>query len=237
MPDKGPGTKARLPRAPGKGRRRVQGTVLSHPGAAAALTSRACRVPVSIRPCPGWGTVRYQVGRAWHWCCATPATGPLPALLWCEALMQPPNPALPTSRCSGAEMGCRGAKGYGDGAESMGWDHSRGWQISHMSLQSRCASVSPAATGGVVNVPCFPTIPLPTATFVPTPPSRLQSPCLGAAATAQGQERHRRCRVQLGLCPPTESRGASGHDAKRCWIPQGKGLGMAPVERYPGGGH
>lgn len=88
-----------------------------------------------------------------------------------------------------------------------------------------------------MNVPCPPTIPLPMAAFVPTSPSWLQTPCLGAAATAQGRERHRCCRVQLGLCPPTESRGALGHDAKRCQTSQGKGQDMAPVERYPGGGH
>lgn len=139
----------------------------------------------------------------------------------------------PSQGAVGLKWGAGGHRAMG-GSRKHGRDHSRGWQISHVSLQSHRASVSPAAIGGLVNVPCCPTIPLPTAAFVPTPPSWLQTPCLGAAATAQGREHHR---VQLGLCPPTDSRGALGHNAKQCQIPQGKRQDMAPFERYPGGGH
>lgn len=122
------------------------------------------------------------------------------------------------------------------GSRKNGWDHSRGWQISRVAPVPLCLSFPRCYWGGLVNVLCSPTIPLLVAAFVPTPPSWLQTPCLGAAATAQGWE-HRCCRVQLGLCPPTDSRGALGHGAKRCQTPQGKVQDMAPIERYPGGGH
>lgn len=62
LPDKGPGTKARLPRAPGKGRRRVrdEGAGLAW-GCCCPLSPHAHRGPVSTQP-PPWLA---QPGRSW----------------------------------------------------------------------------------------------------------------------------------------------------------------------------
>lgn len=128
LPDKGPGTKARLPRAPGKGRRRVRdvGAGLAW-GCCCPLSPHAHRGPVSTQP-PPWLA---QPGRSWvpggtalalvprhpsnrH--CARHRSG-------CGAVLRPlagpAPPVLPVSGCSGAEMGCCGAQGYGEGAENM----------------------------------------------------------------------------------------------------------------------
>lgn len=42
------------------------------------------------------------------------------------------------------------------------------------------------------------------------------------ANSLSGGSCHWCCRVQLGLCPPTETRGALGHDAKWCRSPRGR---------------
>ena len=128
LPDKGPGTKARLPHAPGKGRRRVRGR-----GAGLAWGLPLSPDP-QCPPCPGAhpaptlaGTARMQSGTRWH----SPGTGPVPppptsavpgtapgAGLCCGPSLALYPPALPISGCSGAEMRCSGAQGYRDGAES-----------------------------------------------------------------------------------------------------------------------
>lgn len=188
MPDKGPGTKARLPRAPGKGRRRVQGT--------GAVPSRGCCCPDPLcLPCPSVhlapalaGVAGAQLGTRW----ANPGTGAVPSLPWalcphCSGakLCCGPSPALPISGCSGAEMGCRGAQSYGEGAERRDGTTAEGGKY-HVWLQSHCASVSPAAIGGPCECFVFPHHPPPRGRLCPHSPQLATNPLSGGSCHSTG---------------------------------------------------
>lgn len=140
LPDKGPGTKARLPRAPGKGRRRVRAV-----GASPAWGLPLPPVPAVPR-CPpgprsGWhgrGALGHRVARCWHWSHATPRAGAVPGTALGTGLCPGPSPALHPQRCPP-----RGAVGLGWGA--VGHGATRRGQKAWMGPQQRIANTRQVA--------------------------------------------------------------------------------------------
>lgn len=230
MPDKGPGTKARLPRAPGKGRRRVQGT--------GAVPSRGCRCPdLPCLPCPSAhlaptlaGMIRAQLGTRWP----SPGTGAVPPLPWAlcphcsgAGLCCGPSPALPISGCSGAEMWCRGDTATGREQKARMGAQQRVANITHVSPVPLCLSF-PSHYWGPCECPVSPHHPPPHGRLCPHSPQLAANPLSGGSCHSTGLGTPSVLPGAAGVVPTHRVQG--GFRARCQTVPDlpGEGTGHGP---------
>lgn len=186
-----------------------------------SVPARGCRCPdLPCLPCPSVhpapvlaGMAGAQLGTRW----ANPGTGAVLPLPWalclhCSgvALLQ----LCPSQDAAGLKWGAVGHRAMGREQKAQMGPQQRVANITHVARVPLCLSF-PSCYWGPCECSMFPHHSPSRGCLCPHSPQLV-------AISLSGGSCHWCCRVQLGLCPPTESRGALGHDAKWCRSPRGR---------------